>query len=304
MTDEDIKRGKERAYRARWGAPIEGVTVSHTVEQQIQRLRQLGGALNEAVTILNTEIRHLKRERRMAELDAEAPAAELPVPESGTELDEHRRSVVVATALREWQRGVCEPNTPGVSQTLREASRQRIDTYIRGKQGLDWTSGNTKHLGKPIPYRKDGDFSWCGAFAAWCYGHAGLKHELRQKVLPSCRRLFKWAEGTDRFVDFRSGGNAGVLRSLEPGDLLIVGRKGSRYGDHIVVLLSDLTERRGSAGTRMVWDTVEGNATGPGPLERPTTWEGVIKRERPLDRGTADEYAAHFGVCFRAEDFE
>jgi hypothetical protein len=74
-----------------------------------------------------------------------------------------RISKLLAVAEVEWNLPVHEPKEKGWEQ---------IDKYIR--LGLHWA------VCAQFPkYTKNGQFQWCGAFAAWCYFNVGLKQSLR-----------------------------------------------------------------------------------------------------------------------------
>lgn len=155
-------------------------------------------------------------------------------------------NIVVAAAMEEWSRHVEEP--PG-------RGWQRIDLYIRSNLGLVW-SWLTR------PYTKNRQFAWCGAFAAWCYGVAGLRADVRRRHLASTYRLDRWSARTARRLYTPS--------QLRPGDIMVVGTK-KRYGDHITIVRSV---------TPHYIDTVEGNAA-DGVFPDATVGEGVVRKRRP-----------------------
>lgn len=178
---------------------------------------------------------------------------------------------LLEVAHAEWLRDIREaPHT----------SAARIDTYIRDPRGLHWTWVK--------PYRRDGQFEWCGAFAAFCFGHVGLKHDLRYRHLASTYRLFRWAaeDQRARFV---------APADLRPGDIGVVGPRGDRDGAHIVLC---------TAVTPEGIHTFEGNARGPGPdgTRRP----GVTRDFRPFAHAAATDqtYRVVFGVRPLAGDYE
>lgn len=264
------------------------------MKDRLEHMLNLSAELGENLVVFTTEMRHLQRELMMARQDAESDGTITVDPRhaEGTDHAVDRGRQAVKVAMKEWERGVCEPGTRGMPAQRLEASRQRIDTYIRGDQGLTWTSANTDDLSKPTPYKRDGDFSWCGAFAAYCYGALGLDRQIRRSVMPSCRRLKKWAEGSKRLLD-----PFDKPLELQRGDVLVVGRAGSRYGDHITLVREVLETGQG----RILFRTVEGNANGQG--RDGDEYEGVVLQERPLLRSTDREYAAHYAVRFLAGDF-
>jgi len=167
--------------------------------------------------------------------------------------------MVIKNAEREWGLNISEPP--------RGQKEERIDAYIRSNLGLGWSSADIKHLDKPMPYTRD-SFSWCGAFAAFCYGDL-VPLALRKKVFPSTYRMYDhWA---------RSSRNRGV-KDIQSGDIVVVWtsekqsiREKYHYGQHIT--LCEFVD-----GDEV--HTIEGNAKGE--LGDGTWGEGVIKRKRNI----------------------
>lgn len=216
-------------------------------------LQGFSGALQELL-IENYELR---REVGMSSLDEDPRDLESPVDqrlEPGLTTDESviaRQLEVVETARKEWKTPVLEP--PG-------ANWERIGSlYIRGDLGLDWSW---------VKYERNGDLAWCGAFAAYCYGTAGLRHEIRYRHMASCSRLCAWSKDNERRIDWRGTGD------IRAGDIVIVGKPSyKRTGQHITIC------ERFDPAAGLVY-TIEGNAHGRLPSG---AWkEGVITRERPL----------------------
>lgn len=157
--------------------------------------------------------------------------------------------------------------------------RTEITRMIAGDQGLGWSAEGR--------YRGDGDYEWCGAFAATCWATAGLPLAIRKRSWSSCFRLQRWASyrpGADGLPNAkpRTGGlrlcvPLAGLRELpagvvpQPGDVLIVGDGVPAYGDHICIVESF----DGAA-----FHTIEGNGRGDGPDGRPR--QGVVRAVRPL----------------------
>lgn len=164
-----------------------------------------------------------------------------------------------------------------------------ISTCIRGTrtghEGLDWKWER--------PYAGDGDFEWCGAFAAWCW--AEVKAPLRKLYFASTLRL-------DRYASYRSyngeenKGKGRVYVKLDehstakdvadiwrPGDILIIGPARPKnaaaaaswhdYGNHICIVES-FDEAAG------FFHTIEGNGNGKGPHGEKQ--QGVVKGIRNL----------------------
>jgi hypothetical protein len=163
----------------------------------------------------------------------------------------------------------------------KEKGWEQIDKYIR--LGLHWA------VCAQFPkYTKNGQFQWCGAFAAWCYFNVGLKQSLRVEHLASTYRLHKWSEGNARRI---------APKDLQPGDIAVVRtstKKPKSYGDHITIV------REVPKGTGTIL-TTEGNGVGTGPDGK--TYEGVVHRTWKL---TAKPEAGSvlYGVRPLKEDYE
>lgn len=85
---------------------------------------------------------------------------------------------VIDTAQAEWARDIRDSRKYPDSMA-------RIDEYIRTDVGLLWSW--------LPPYAKDGDYQWCGAFAAVCWRAAGLHQEIAKYAFSSTYRLDRWA---------------------------------------------------------------------------------------------------------------
>ena len=211
---------------------------------------EMRNALDEEI---NTALRHAGRERDGTALDLEPPDDSL-LPETGAPArssgrdpgHEDRVGRILDAAIAEWELPVHEPPGPGW---------ERIDSYIRGADGLGWSS-ETRYI-------RNRQFAWCGAFAAFAFSGAGLKKEIRKRALASTYRLYTWAKGTERMRD---------LSEVERGDIVLVGPAGGkRWGAHITICDEP------AAG---LVHTLEGNASGMGP--HGDSHEGVIRQSRPL----------------------
>lgn len=229
--------------------------------------------------LLSEALRHAARERDSANLDIAPPEdAPLPAPAvpahagaADPEADTRVQNLIGA-ALAEWNRPVHEP--PGEGW-------ERIDSYIRGKQGLGWSWEKR--------YVRDRQFAWCGAFAAFCYGQVGLKAGVRRDVMPSTYRLYTWAKNTDRMLP---------VAEVRRGDIVLVGPAGGRvWGAHITIC----EEPDPAAG---LVRTLEGNARGTGPDG--STYEGVIRQTRPLESGNLpkQKYRVMHVIRPLVEDYE
>ncbi len=165
---------------------------------------------------------------------------------------------IVETALALWRAHIEEPPNGDPAD---------IDDIIRGALGLGWNSANRHRLNERIPYRKNGDFEWCGAFAARCMGEHGLRAPVRRRDFASCYRLQRWARQDRRRIV--------RLKSIRPGDILVVGDGKVVRGTHITIV-----ERvEGS-----IVFTIEGNARGV--LPDGTVGEGVIRRTRMIGKAS------------------
>jgi len=153
----------------------------------------------------------------------------------------------IKRAQVEFDNNVTEPGGGGDSS--------RISFYIKSTSALGWTWEDD--------YTKNGSFSWCGAFAAYCY--TNLNFNIRQKIFPSCYRLFNsWYNTSRRASEICIGDIVTVYTSEE---------QSPHYGNHIVLALS-LIDENGD------FETIEGNAKGYGPNG---DWrEGVSRRTRNI----------------------
>lgn len=189
-------------------------------------------------------------------------------------------------ALREaklvWLTDVVDPPTNSAELAR---SRKTIDDMIRTPQGLDWSWWD--------PYVKNGDYEWCGAFAAFAWRAAGITREARYSFFSSVYRLDRWA----RYRAFENVANprpaAGPLRKIidldessgpldaffddddgpRAGDILLVGGVKTGPGKHITVVES-------YDATTGVFTTIEGNGTGAAPSGR--RQHGVVRAQRPV----------------------
>lgn len=227
-------------------------------------------------------LRHARRETLNAKLSAavaEQPADAIQAMDStavGVGID--RPALVLKTAREQWERAIREP-TPSDP-----AGADAIDHYIRGALGLGWNTCDIVNWTPGVRYTRNGMFAWCGAFAAFCYGVAGLRGELRAKHFAGTPRLYKWAKGTGRFI--------AKAADLQPGDIAVVGAAGDRDGAHITLV----TEVR-----QGYFSTFEGNAHGFFPDD--SKGEGVVCQERPFDHRKPETYRFAFGVRPLPEDY-
>lgn len=225
---------------------------------------------NLLVDLLDTA-RHLERESLHLSLDVLAPAFGpqhiTPLGDIKTIAEVNRPrpmgEVAAERAMVLWRSGIYEP--PG-------CNAHEIDAMIRSSMGLTWPTADAIKWRTDAAYTKNGMFAWCGAFAAFCYGAAGLLEEIRRKHMASTVRLYDYWAGTDRYAEDHQG--------VEPGDLVVVGDpNGKRFGTHICVAVAGYD---GGAVRSGVVHTVEGNARGVMPDGGIA--EGVVRRSRPLSK--------------------
>jgi hypothetical protein len=186
----------------------------------------------------------------------------------------------IERALAMWQSDVYDPRKDDYSAegTL---CKNIIDKFIRAPHALDWSWES--------PYSGDGDFQWCGAFAAYCWGPE-IKQQIRQTYFSSTLRLDRYASyrsyngepntGKGRmYVKLDENSTPDDVPDVRPGDILIIGpsrdpRLGASwhdYGNHIC-LVEDFS-RDGHGGG--VFRTLEGNGNGLGPHGEKQ--QGVVK---------------------------
>lgn len=190
--------------------------------------------------------------------------------------------LALAIAASLWKSHIIDPR---IGDTKHEYARSQIDHFIRGPQGLHWTWED--------PYRGDSDFAWCGAFAAYCWGGAGLIERWRLPFWASTYRLDRWAsyrpigrthnpppnpgQSTRLYCRFDGQSSARDLDTMGivplPGDILLIGDSHSGYGRHIAMVDSY------DSGNG-IFTTIEGNAIGI--LANGIRGQGVIKSKRYL----------------------
>ena len=199
--------------------------------------------LENQILDLKHEIRRQQRSINQLKLDLdELPPNAFKSSFTTPHLSEQTRQAL-DRANQEWKRVVYDPSP-------------RISTYIKTKEGAGWSWESD--------YIKNGQFAWCGCFAA--FAHKAVKFPIRNKVFPSCYRMFKAWSKTSRSIDHVK---------VSPGDIVVVyTSKRSVQGDHITLCVDNSTINEGYI------TTIEGNAHGT--LGDGEYGEGVIKRERKL----------------------
>ena len=197
--------------------------------------------LQKRVENLEHDVRRLHRALKQGDIDTHQLPPKMiywPTPHV-----DPRAAQAIDRGLQEW-RSIVEDPSP------------RIDTYIRTQQGLGWNWEKQ--------YKKNGQFAWCGAFAAYCW--QSVKLDIRKNTFPSCYRMFRDWGHTSRLID---------VEKMRAGDIVVVFSAARKsYGDHITIC----TEPPAADG---VFETVEGNAHGE--LGNGERGEGVIMRQRSVD---------------------
>ena len=240
-------------------------------DDQIRRLQRENGLLLQSIAAQSLP------------LAAQTPGTSSPPPRPIPQITKRSPGeLVVSAAEAEWRRGVREPVTPGDNYAT------IIDGYIRGPHGLGWNTTDVRTWKSGVPYMKNLDFQWCGAFAAYCWSAVGLKASLRRDHLAGTDRLWSWARGTQRLIE--------NWRTLQPGDIMVVGHGSKIPGGHIT-LVRETPSRIGPILT------YEGNAMGEGI--NGARYEGVVKNARLIDPAPHAQTFC-FGVRPLAElgDFE
>lgn len=192
---------------------------------------------------LKHQIRRLERSVNQARLDVkELPTTAYNRFETPALSDKIHQAIVRAWA--EFEEVVVDPS-------------QRINLYIKSSQGIGWSWEED--------YVKNGQFAWCGAFAAWC--HTAVKYDIRKKIFPSCYRIYSnWGQTSRKIAS----------QKVQPGDIVVVfTSKRSMQGDHITLCVDSSTIEEGYI------TTIEGNAHGE--LGDGSNGEGVIKRQRTIN---------------------
>jgi len=197
--------------------------------------------LQSTVDQLENDLRRMDRALNQAQLDLKA----LPTGETNY-TSPHSSVHVLAAVTRaqdEWDRIVIDPSP-------------RIDTYIKSTEGINWSWEDD--------YTRNGQFAWCGAFAAFC--HTAVKRDIRKKIFPSCYRMYSNWSKTSRKI---------TADEMNAGDIVVVyTSKRSAQGDHITLCIDASTIDQGYI------TTIEGNAHGE--LGDGEYGEGVIKRRREI----------------------
>lgn len=191
--------------------------------------------------------------------------------------------LALAEAIRLFETDIWDP-PKNYDNPVGDRWRDAITEMIRSDLGLGW-SWEGRYVG-------DGDFEWCGAFAARCWSVGGVKLSERKTYFASTYRLRAWASYSQaNEVVKNPRPSSGPIRlivgldensdsvklpdgsSPRAGDILLVGGVNTGPGKHVTLVESFDAPRR-------VFNTIEGNARGRGPDGR--TRQGVVRASRPL----------------------
>lgn len=191
-------------------------------------------------------------------------------------------------ALRAHKLEIIEPTRKAWGDPSFNDDRERINVFIQSPtDGLGWQGSRL---------RWDGDFEWCGAFAAYAWAPF-IKADLRKHYYASTYRLnryanyksppnlfYKYPRRPTGTVVTRKGvalGTTGEVAGkldlilgfgVREGDILIVNGK-DQWGQHITVV-EKFDPKAG------LFHCVEGNATGFGPHGH--RFQGVVRRTRSI----------------------
>jgi hypothetical protein len=197
--------------------------------------------LEQQLDDLKHDLRRSERALNQARLDLEQLDTNAYTQKHTTPALSPQTRQALDRAYAEWERVVIDPDS-------------RVDTYCKSREGSGWSW--------QADYSKNGQYAWCGFFAAFC--HTAVKFPIRQKIFPSCYRLYKNWSKTSRCIEHGK---------VQPGDIVVVySSKRALQGDHITLCIDNSTINEGYI------TTIEGNAHGT--LGDGEYGEGVIKRQR------------------------
>jgi len=229
----------------------------------------------------------------------------------------HRQALKFA--IEEWKRFVGEP---------KKGAWEAISRYIGDPKCGNWKS--------KVPYLRNQQFEWCGAFLTCPFGAVGLKSVTVQSGLMSTYRIHARAKTTKAIQDKRKAKGkkyilpAGRLlnfKDIAPGDIVLVARgaegAGITAGKHITMCWATPGQKdpmyemgyRNGDFEKVNFEkypeysiaptippgyirTVEGNANGIGPKKEAGKFQGVITKLRH-----AQKQIVHI-IRYKAEDFE
>lgn len=199
-------------------------------------------------------------------------------------------------AVNVWGQGVMEPTRKSWGDPAYDDDRAFINLTIHSPtEGIGWPYARSLPLLKD--FRWDGDFEWCGAFAAHAWHR--VRPDLRFHYFASTYRLYRYARyqsPPNKLYRYEKAAPVGTVPrkyltlprtgplvraaqlkafGLRAGDIAVVNGSDD-YGQHIVVVRGEPDWKR------LLLPCVEGNATGRGPSgER---YQGVTQNDRPFDQ--------------------
>lgn len=207
--------------------------------------------LEEQVDLLEHKIRRYRRAINQISIDFDKTVeVNVDINLDRKVKPNHRTEEILRRAESEWESNVTEPGEGGIYSP--------ISYYIKSLSALGWSWEED--------YIKNGQFAWCGAFAAAVFGD-DVHLNTRKTTFPSCYRMNR---------DWSNSSRVQEKENIEAGDLITVYTSDERspsYGNHIVIART-APDKFGD------FHTIEGNAHGVGPDQK---WrEGVSKRTRNI----------------------
>ena len=137
---------------------------------------------------------------------------------------------VLGRAMTEWFTRIQDPAV-GAHAPDDERGRTAIERYIREGLGSALSHG----------YAGDGSFSWCGAFAAWCWRAAGITVKSASPFAGAdvpghpFGSTYRLSAACKKDPAFR----VAKISDIGPSDIVVVySKKNPTYGDHIVSALA------------------------------------------------------------------
>ena len=119
--------------------------------------------LEQQLDDLKHDLRRSERALNQARLDLEQLDTNAYTQSHTTPALSPQTRQALDRAYAEWERVVVDPDA-------------RVDTYCKSREGAGWSW--------QADYTKNGQYAWCGFFAAFC--HTAVKFPIRQKIFPSC----------------------------------------------------------------------------------------------------------------------
>jgi len=219
--------------------------------------------------------------------------ATLLAPGSSTTLVELGQAVVCSAKIV-WLTNIIDGKAPNAE------SRVAITEMINSVRGLGWAW--------EASYTGDGDFEWCGAFAAYVWARSGIRLAIRKTYFASTYRLDRWArymrvdtsipnprpsvtQADPRMIinldETARPNDAKMPDGSLPraGDIVMVGGVNTGPGKHITIVES-FDPKSG------VFTTIEGNGFGLLPSGSPA--QGVIRATRRVGLSAGAKPSTYF----------